>query len=122
MAVSPFHRLQALLRKNISHLSFFFMRMIHRRRPIYGYPLQCRNVTGNIHFVPTLTRIAPGLGGWKGTTGPLNAQMLSNCISNLQNPIHYVAAPPDMAEGTHQTLVELPVREEDIPTESFAGY
>jgi ferredoxin-NADP reductase len=79
-------------------------------------------VTENFHFVPTFTRIAPGQGGWKGATGPINAHMLSNYISNLQNPIYYVAGPPGMVAGTQQTLVELAVPEEDIRTENFAGY
>jgi ferredoxin-NADP reductase len=79
-------------------------------------------LTGNFHFVPTFTRIAPGQGGWKGTTGPVNAKMLSNYISNLQDPIYYVAGPPGMVAGTHHTLVELAVREEDIRTEHFVGY
>ena len=78
--------------------------------------------TGNFHFVPTVTRIAPGEGGWKGTTGPVNAKMLSNYISNLQHPIYYVAGPPAMVAGTYHTLVELAVREEDIRTERFVGY
>jgi ferredoxin-NADP reductase len=48
--------------------------------------------------------------------------MLSNYISNLQDPIYYVAGPPGMVAGTQQTLVELAVPEEDIRTENFAGY
>ena len=79
-------------------------------------------VTENFHFVPTFTRIAPGQSGWKGATGPINAHMLSNYISNLQDPIYYVAGPPGMVAGTQQTLVELAVPEEDIRTENFAGY
>ena len=79
-------------------------------------------LTGNFNFVPTFTRIARGQGGWKGSSGPINTRMLSNYISNLQDPIYYVAGPPGMVAGTHQTLVELAVREEDIRTESFAGY
>lgn len=78
--------------------------------------------TGNFHFVPTFTRIAAGQGGWKGTTGPINAQMLSNYISNFQDPIYYVAGPPGMLAATVQTLDELGVPEEDIRTEHFVGY
>jgi len=78
--------------------------------------------TGNFHFVPTFTRAVPGHGGWKGATGPINAQMLSNYIGNLRDPIYYVAGPPGMVAGTDQTLFELAIREEDIRTERFAGY
>lgn len=78
--------------------------------------------TGNFHFVPTLTRVAPGQGEWKGATGRINAQMLSNYIGNLQDPIYYVAGPPGMVAGTHTTLIQLAVREEDIRTEHFVGY
>jgi ferredoxin-NADP reductase len=78
--------------------------------------------TRSFHFVPTLTRIGPGHRGWKGATGPINAQLLSTHISNLQDPIYYIAGPPRMVAGAHQTLVELAVPEEDIRTEHFAGY
>jgi len=76
----------------------------------------------HFHFVPTFTRIAPGHNGWKGATGPINAQMLSKHISDLQGPIYYVAGPPGMVSGAHQTLVELAVPEENIRIEHFAGY
>lgn len=78
--------------------------------------------TGNFHFVPTFTHIAAGEGGWKGATGPINAQMLSNYISNFQDPIYYVAGPPGMLAATVQTLDELDVPGEDIRTEHFVGY
>ena len=78
--------------------------------------------TRSFHFVPTFTRIGTGHGGWKGATGPINAQLLSKHVSNLQDPIYYVAGPPGMVEGAHQTLVELAVPEENIHTEHFAGY
>ena len=78
--------------------------------------------TRSFHFVPTFTRIEPGNGGWRGATGPIDARLLSKHISNLQDPIYYVAGPPGMVAGAHQTLVELAVPEEDIRTEHFAGY
>jgi ferredoxin-NADP reductase len=76
----------------------------------------------NFHFFPTFTRIAIGHRGWKGATGPINAQLLSKHISDLQDPIYYVAGPPGMVVGAHQTLVELAVPEENIRMEHFAGY
>lgn len=76
----------------------------------------------NFHFSPTLTRIAAGHRGWKGATGPINAQMLSKHISDLLDPIYYVAGPPGMVSGAHQTLIEFAVPEENIRIEHFAGY
>lgn len=76
----------------------------------------------SFHFVPIFTRIGPGNGGWKGETGPINAQLLSKHINILRDPIYYVAGPPGMVTGAHQTLVGLGVPEEDIRTEHFAGY
>jgi ferredoxin-NADP reductase len=76
----------------------------------------------NFHFFPTFTRIAIGHQGWKGATGPINAQMLSKHISDLQNPIYYVAGPPGMVSGVYQTLAELGAPRENIRIEHFAGY
>jgi ferredoxin-NADP reductase len=78
--------------------------------------------TRSFHFVPTFTRLESGYGGWKGATGPINAQLLSRHIDSLHDPIYYVAGPPGMVVGTHQTLVELAVPEESIRGEHFAGY
>lgn len=76
----------------------------------------------NFHFFPTFTRIATGHRGWKGASGPINAKMLSHHISDLQKPIYYIAGPPGMVTGTHQTLVDLTVPEDSIRIEHFAGY
>jgi len=76
----------------------------------------------NFHFFPTFSRIAIGHRGWKGATGPINAQMLSKHIGDLQDPIYYVAGPPGMVSGAHQTLVEISAPEENIRIEHFAGY
>lgn len=76
----------------------------------------------SFHFVPTFTRIGPGHGGWKGATGAISAQLIRKYASNLQDPIYYVAGPPNMVAAAHQTLVELAIPEEDICTEHFAGY
>jgi NAD(P)H-flavin reductase len=76
-----------------------------------------RNINRNFHFVPTFTRIAPGQGGWKGTTGPINTQMLSNYISNSQDPIYYVAGPPGMVAGlTKRWLSSLSVKKTFVQT------
>ena len=77
---------------------------------------------GSFRFVPTFTRIDPGHGGWKGATGPISAQMLSKHTNDLHDPIYYIAGPPGMVVGAHQTMVELAVPEESIRTEHFAGY
>jgi ferredoxin-NADP reductase len=42
-------------------------------------------------------------------------------IGDLQDPIYYVAGPPGMVSGAHQTLVEFAVPEESIRIEHFAG-
>jgi len=76
----------------------------------------------NFHFVPTFTRVAPGHGGWKGATGPIDGMLLSKHVSELHDPIYYVAGPTGMVAGAHQALVELAVPEENIRTEHFAGY
>lgn len=76
----------------------------------------------NFHFFATFTRIAIGHAGWKGATGPINAEMLSQHILDLQNPIYYVAGPPGMVTAAYQTLIELAVPEENIRIEHFAGY
>jgi ferredoxin-NADP reductase len=73
-------------------------------------------------FVPTLTRMANGNGGWRGKTGHISSEMLATQVRILRGPIYYIAGPPTMVAATRRTLSEVGVDEDDIRTEEFAGY
>jgi ferredoxin-NADP reductase len=76
----------------------------------------------NFRFIPTFTRIDAGYRGWKGAIGHIDSEMLSRHVSDLREPIFYVAGPPAMVAATQRSLAEFAANEDDIRTEEFAGY
>jgi ferredoxin-NADP reductase len=76
----------------------------------------------NFQLVCTMTQMSKSKKEWKGETGPINQEMLSRHLTNLQGPIYYVAGPPAMVAGLRKMLVAANVDEDDIRTEDFAGY
>lgn len=78
--------------------------------------------TGNLRFVPTLTRADNAHGRWKGETGHISPEMLFRHVSDLRGSICYVAGPPTMVSAARVALNAAGVDEDDIRTEEFAGY
>ncbi len=59
---------------------------------------------------------------WKGKTGFINQQMLSEFLTDLHGPIYYIAEPPGMVTAMRKMLVDASVDEDDLRTEEFPGY
>jgi NAD(P)H-flavin reductase len=59
---------------------------------------------------------------WKGERGSINQEIVSRHLTNLQEPIYYIAGPPAMVTDMRKMLVTSSVDEDDIRTEEFAGY
>lgn len=60
--------------------------------------------------------------GWSGETGHLNAAMLERHLSNLRNPIYYVAGSASMVEGIRGALYAAGIEDDEIRSEEFGGY
>lgn len=76
----------------------------------------------SFHLIGTMTGMSKSKKAWKGETGPINQEMLSRHLANLQGPIYYIAGPPAMVEDLRKVLVAANVEEDDIRAEDFAGY
>ena len=76
----------------------------------------------NFQLAGTMTGMSRSKKEWKGETGPINQEMLSRHLTNLQRPIYYIAGPPAMVADFRKMLVAASVEEDDIRAEDFAGY
>src|SRR5216684_3061431 len=76
----------------------------------------------NFRLVCTMTEMSKSKKEWKGETGLINQEMLSEHLTNLQGPIYYIAGPPAMVAGLRKMLVTANIDEDEIRTEDFAGY
>jgi ferredoxin-NADP reductase len=73
-------------------------------------------------FVPTMTEMAKTHRPWGGETGLISKGMLSKYLKNASSPVYYIAGPPGMVKGLHETLTQAGVDDDDVRTEEFAGY
>lgn len=76
----------------------------------------------NYKLIATMTETAKSHRSWNGATGLINREMLSRYLKNAASPIYYIAGPPGLAKGLHETLVKSSVDDDDIRTEEFSGY
>jgi len=76
----------------------------------------------NFHLIATMTEMDKSHSEWKGETGFINKDMLTQHIPSLQGPIYYLAGPPALVALTRSLLTETGIDEDDIRTEEFSGY
>ena len=73
-------------------------------------------------FVATMTQADQSKRPWQGETGYIRREMLQRFLTDLANPIYYIAGPPAMVSAMRTMLNEAGVNDDDIRTEEFAGY
>jgi ferredoxin-NADP reductase len=76
----------------------------------------------NFRLIPTMTQMSRSARRWDGETEPINKEMLSKHLANLQGPTYYIAGPPAMVTDMRKMLAASGLDEDDIRTEEFAGY
>ncbi len=76
----------------------------------------------NFHLIATMSEMQKSQREWKGMTGLISKDMLTEHLPALQGPIYYIAGPPAMVAAMRRMLTEAGVDEDDIRTEEFSGY
>jgi ferredoxin-NADP reductase len=79
-------------------------------------------VNANFHFVGTMTDMLQSKTKWDGETGLIDRAILSRHLSDLWEPIYYIAGPPALVTDMRKMLVSSGIDEDDIRTDEFAGY
>lgn len=74
------------------------------------------------HMLATMTQMAKSSQPWTGETGMFDANMLKRAISDLPDPVVYLAGPPEMVAAIRQVLSGAGIDDDDIRTEEFYGY
>jgi len=77
---------------------------------------------GRYKLICTVTQPEKVNKPWRGETGRISIQMLSEWIPDLSVPTYYIAGPPGMVAGVRQMLIGSGIAEEDIRAEEFYGY
>ncbi len=73
----------------------------------------------NFHFVPTMTNEDST---WSGKTGYINARMVRENITDMNNSMVYLCGPAGMVTAMRKVTDELAVLDENLRTEEFSGY
>ena len=76
----------------------------------------------NFHLIATMTEMTHSQRKWEGETGFINKEMLARHVSDLQEPIYYIAGPPAMVAAMQEMLVTSGIDEDNLRMEGFAGY
>jgi ferredoxin-NADP reductase len=76
----------------------------------------------NLTYVQTMTGLAGAPQAWDGEQGHIDADMLKRHLSDVTDPIYYIAGPAGMVQQLRSMLVAAAVDEDDIRTEEFSGY
>lgn len=75
-----------------------------------------------ITVVPTMTSPSAAREGWQGHTGRIDAELLTQYLTDLTKPVYYLCGPAGMVRSMHTMLTAAGVDEDDLRTEEFLGY
>jgi ferredoxin-NADP reductase len=73
-------------------------------------------------LIPTMTNLVDSKTAWNGEEGYITRDMLAKHVSDLAEPIYYIAGPPALVMAMKDMLSEAGVDENDINSEDFSGY
>ena len=76
----------------------------------------------NLHVIMTMTEMDKSSEQWEGETGFIDKVMLSRYLSDLAEPIYYLAGPPPMVAAMKKMAIEAGADEDKVRFEEFPGY
>lgn len=74
----------------------------------------------NFTFVPVYTDVSKE--NFSGESGYIDGAMLKRYVTDLNEPIYYLAGPAAMVKAMRQIIIETGANEDNIRTEEFSGY
>ncbi|MBN2459750.1 FAD-dependent oxidoreductase [Candidatus Woesearchaeota archaeon] len=80
--------------------------------------MMSREMKKNFRLVMTMTDD----GEWQGEKQRIDAKFIKDYVKGIDNSIFMMAGPPGMVDEMVKTLKGMGVKEENIRTDSFAGY
>jgi ferredoxin-NADP reductase len=124
IGITPFRSmLLRAAREKLPHRIFLFF---SNRRPedaAFLEELQAlERENPNYKLIATMTQMEKSNRPWQGETSLINKEMLSKYLKNAASPIYYIAGPPGMVKGLGEMLNKAGVDDDDVRTETFAGY
>jgi ferredoxin-NADP reductase len=76
----------------------------------------------SLTFVPTMTEPERSARSWEGETGYINKALHQKYLSNLNEPIYYIAGLPEMVDAMRKLLKDVGIKESNIRAEEFSGF
>ena len=81
-----------------------------------------QKINPNLKVVSTVTRPEESKIKWEGVKGRIDAAMIKNNVSDMENCTFYVCGPPAMVDAMVITLKNMGVSDSSIKIERFTGY
>ncbi len=76
----------------------------------------------NFKLIATMTEPDKSGTPWQDETGRIDRRLLTKYVSDLKEPVYYIAGLPKMASAMRNLLKELGVSEDNIKVEEFSGF
>lgn len=124
IGITPFRSMvvRAAKEKLPHRIFLFFSNRRPEDAPFLEELRSLENDNANYRLIATMTEMEKSSHSWSGEVGFLNENILSKYLKDAASPIFYMAGPPTMVKGVHETLNRMGVDDDDIRTEEFSGY
>ena len=76
----------------------------------------------NYHLIATMTEAEKSTQPWSGERGLIRPELLERHLTDLTQPIYYLAGPPTMTLAMLEMLEDLGIDDEAIKSAEFGGY
>lgn len=81
-----------------------------------------QDTNSNFHLIATMTEEKQPIPSWTGERSLINSALLKKHLSDVKQPIYYLAGPPAMTLDMLEMLEDLGVRGSDVHSSEFDGY
>ncbi|MCH8022916.1 MAG: FAD-dependent oxidoreductase, partial [Thaumarchaeota archaeon] len=82
---------------------------------------ELEKTNSNLKVVHTISRPEESK-GWTGKTGRIDAGLIRETVSDLNNTIFYICGPPGLVRALNEMLMLIRIDVHNVLVESFSGY
>lgn len=103
-------------------LYLFYSNRSPETAPFLRELVELEKCSSDFRLIATMTDVGASAGRWQGARGFIETELVARHVSDLLEPMYYVAGPPAMVTAMQMLLTRLGVARERIRKDEFFGY